>query len=295
MALPDAAFRDLLEDIVATLPGAPPRPESSHARLLRRVVAPMLALAIVGAAAAAATPARAAAAGTTAAGTTAVQPPPADTTTPASAIAIAVKAQAASCVAPPLAPGARGDAVTYLQLLLNSGGYWQGEVNGSYGELTRQAVMALQASHGQHVDGVMGSATWLALCSSGRPAPRTRSGLVLEVDKRRQILLVARDGKTIWVLHTSTGGNYWYNNDRSFARTPEGHFSVYVRVDGWQYEGLGTLYRPAYVVGGVAVHGGYAVPPYPASHGCIRQTNQAMDMLWAGGYLNIGTNVWIYS
>jgi N-acetylmuramoyl-L-alanine amidase len=49
------------------------------------------------------------------------------------------------------------------------------------------------------------------------------------------------------------------------------------------------------VVGGVAVHGGYAVPPHPASHGCIRQTNQAMDMLWAGGYVNIGTSVWIYS
>ena len=288
---------------MTALRGAPGRHPTPRARLLRRAAVPALALAI--ACTAAAAPAQAATAvtapgGATSAGTTSAGATSAGgRQAPAAVIATAVKAQAASCVETPLAPGARGNPVTYLQLLLNFGGYWQGDINGYYGELTKQAVMAVQGTHGLHVDGVMGPAAWWALCSTSRPAPRTRYGLVLEVDKRRQVILVARNGKTIWVLHTSTGGNYWYDNSynkgRSLARTPEGHFSVYQRINGWQHGALGTLYRPAYVVGGVALHGGYAVPPYPASHGCIRQTNQAMDMLWAGGYVNIGTSVWIYS
>ena len=310
---------------MTALRGAPGRHPTPRARLLRRAAVPALTLAIAGTAAAA--PAQAAtavtapvgawsaggtsaggtsaggtSAGATSAGGTSAGATSAGATSagarqaPAAVIATAVKAQAASCVETPLAPGARGNPVTYLQLLLNFGGYWQGDINGYYGELTKQAVMAVQGSHGLHVDGDMGPATWWALCATSRPAPRTRYGLVLEVDKRRQVILVARNGKTIWVLHTSTGGNYWYyNKGRTFARTPEGHFSVYQRINGWQHGALGTLYRPAYVVGGVAIHGGYAVPPHPASHGCIRQTNQAMDMLWAGGYVNIGTSVWIYS
>ncbi|MGZ6869403.1 MAG: L,D-transpeptidase family protein [Frankiaceae bacterium] len=299
---------------MTALRGAPGRHPTPRARLLRRAAVPALTLALAGTAAAA--PAQAAtavtapvgawSAGATSAGGTSASATSASATSadatqaPAAVIATAVKAQAASCVETPLAPGARGNPVTYLQLLLNFGGYWQGDINGYYGELTKQAVMAVQGSHGLHVDGDMGPATWWALCATSRPAPRTRYGLVLEVDKRRQVILVTRNGKTIWVLHTSTGGNYWYYNNsynggRTLARTPEGHFSVYQRINGWQQGALGTLYRPAYVVGGVAIHGGYAVPPHPASHGCIRQTNQAMDMLWASGYVNIGTSVWIYS
>ena len=41
---------------------------------------------------------------------------------------------------------------------------------------------------------------------------------------------------------------------------------------------LGTLYRPKFVIGGVAVHGVPRVPDYPASRGCIRVTNAAMDV-----------------
>ena len=57
----------------------------------------------------------------------------------------------------------------------------------------------------------------------------------------------------------------------------------------------GPLYRPKYFAGdGVAIHGYSSVPATPASHGCVRVTNAAIDMLWSSGILPIGTAVWVY-
>ena len=52
---------------------------------------------------------------------------------------------------------------------------------------------------------------------------------------------------------------------------------------------LGELYRPRFVVGGVAVHGYRSIPNYPASHGCIRVSNGAMDMIWATNAMPMGS------
>ena len=42
--------------------------------------------------------------------------------------------------------GEGGDAVLALQQRLQDLGYWMGQPDGSYGQLTRQAVMAFQKS-----------------------------------------------------------------------------------------------------------------------------------------------------
>ena len=53
-------------------------------------------------------------------------------------------------------------------------------------------------------------------------------------------------------------------------------------VDGVDVDELGALYRPRYFHhDGIAVHGYRSVPPYPASHGCVRVTEAAMDWIWA--------------
>ena len=39
---------------------------------------------------------------------------------------------------------------------------------------------------------------------------------------------------------------------------------------GFDPSPLGTLYDPMYFTGGYAIHGNPSVPPYPASHGCVR-------------------------
>ena len=48
-----------------------------------------------------------------------------------------------------------------------------------------------------------------------------------------------------------------------------------------QRRGPLRLWRPRYFNGGIAVHGSPSIPAYPASHGCARVSNAAMDMIWA--------------
>ena len=42
------------------------------------------------------------------------------------------------------------------------------------------------------------------------------------------------------------------------------------------------------------MHGYTDVPPYPASHGCVRVSNAAMDFIWATNIMPIGAAVWVY-
>ena len=48
------------------------------------------------------------------------------------------------------------------------------------------------------------------------------------------------------------------------------------------------MYRPRYFNGGIAVHGYGSVPPYPASHGCVRVSLAAMDWIWSSPWLKPG-------
>ena len=62
-----------------------------------------------------------------------------------------------------------------------------------------------------------------------------------------------------------------------------------------RYEGdLGSLYRPKFIVGGVAIHGSPSIPNYPASHGCVRVANPVMDLIWGQNLLPLRSAVWIH-
>ena len=198
----------------------------------------------------------------------------------------------------PLAPGATGAAVMRLQERLQGLGYWLGGapgVDGHYGLLTVQAVYAFQKITGLPPDGVVGEATAAALDRAVRPFG-TDGGNLIEVDKHRQVLLVVRGGQVLWAFNTSTGTGqpYFSDGSRSVAITPDGRYSIYRQVDGYDVSPLGVLYRPKYVVAGIAIHGYPSVPPRPASHGCIRVTDQAMDFLWASGLAPVGAAVWVH-
>ena len=65
-------------------------------------------------------------------------------------------------------------------------------------------------------------------------------------------------------------------------------------IDGYRHAPLGTLYRPKYFYHGIAFHGYPSVPPEPASHGCVRVTNAAMDWLWEHDRAPIGRTVRVY-
>jgi len=145
-------------------------------------------------------------------------------------------------------------------------------------------------------DGVVGPATWAAIAHGVRPTPRTHVGSALEVDVRRQVILVVTEGRLTATLDTSTGSGHVYVLDGHsyIARTPVGRFRITHRIDGWRQSRLGWLWRPAYFHQGYALHGYAEVPAYPASHGCVRLTMVAMDWLWTTGRTAVGTSVWVY-
>jgi hypothetical protein len=196
-----------------------------------------------------------------------------------------------------LRPGESGAQVLALQHRLSELGYWLGTPDGSYGYLTSQAVLAFQKVEGLERDGIAGATTLAALEHADRPSGRSGSGDLVEVDKTRQVLLVIRDGEVNWVLNTSTGTEapYEVGGRIELADTPPGRWSVAWAVDGMDWGELGGLYRPRYFHGdGIAVHGYHDVPAYPASHGCVRVTEAAMDWIWANDVLPMGSTVWVY-
>jgi hypothetical protein len=197
---------------------------------------------------------------------------------------------------PVLAAGARGPAVVTLQARLATLGYWAGSVDGSFGDLTRQAVLAVQKACGLVRDGVVGPETWSRLDAGVRPGARSRVGHVLEIAKGVQLLLVVDGGRVSRIFNTSTGSGQWYLQGGTWhlASTPAGSYRVFRQVDAWDDGPLGRLYRPKYFNGGIAVHGYPSVPAVPASHGCVRLSLPAMDLLWRPGGLAVGGAVLVY-
>lgn len=189
--------------------------------------------------------------------------------------------------------GDRGPEVLALQKRLSALGYWMGEPDGHFGSLTQQAVFALQKSAGLSRDGRVGPRTQRALEDGTRPRTRL-GGNGVDIDLQRQILMIVRGGHVKYVLNTSTGGGYEYeqkDGDTAIARTPKGTFRVDYTVDGRDEGFLGEMWRPRYFNGGYAVHGSPSIPPYPASHGCARVSNAAMDMIWARDLMPKGSTV----
>ncbi|HET7489148.1 MAG TPA: L,D-transpeptidase family protein [Acidimicrobiales bacterium] len=194
---------------------------------------------------------------------------------------------------PVLVLGALGPGVRALQQRLLDLHFW-GPVDGSYGSLTTQQVYAFQKANGLPRDGTL-DGTELGLLEKAQPVvPRSTSGRVVEVDKTRQILIVSVNGITQWVFNTSTGSGKTYAPGK-VAVTPEGHFRFERQIDGTRVSDLGVLFRPKYFVDGYAVHGSTSVPPFPASHGCVRVTNAAINFIWDTNVIPLGTEAFVYS
>ena len=137
-----------------------------------------------------------------------------------------------------------------------------------------QSVYAFEKAQGLARTGVADAEFWRRLDSPQKVAPRFRVGRDhLEIDKSRQILLVVRGGRVTLVVPVSTAGIAGYY-------TPEGRFAIGTKIAGYHTSPLGVLYKPMYFYGGYAIHGNPSVPPYPASHGCVRVPNFVIDRLF---------------
>lgn len=202
-----------------------------------------------------------------------------------------VVTQTAESSATPQAPartlnmGDTGEDVRRLQVRLTNLGYSPGQIDGDFSEHTYYAVVAFQKVNGLARDGVVGPATLRALSSPKTISAKYR-GDHIEVDKKLQVLLVVKNGGIVMIIAVSTG--------RQGLGTP----SVSSAVDwkaGHIYHSIkygGTMVWASFFYSGVAVHGYQSVPPYPASHGCVRIP--IPDSKYVYDNMPVGSMVYVY-
>jgi N-acetylmuramoyl-L-alanine amidase len=194
-----------------------------------------------------------------------------------------------------LRSGSEGAQVKALQRRLHELGYQVQAADGQFGPETHHSVVAFQKVNRLGRDGVVGPITRKALERPRVPKPRsTKAGFHVEADLTLQVVYMVRDGKIVEILDASSasGQTYTVDGDVRLAVTPQGSFVIQRKIDAWRRSKLGLLYRPAYFIGGYALHGAPSVPPFPASHGCIRITTTAMDRWFAK--LPVGTPMLVY-
>jgi len=192
------------------------------------------------------------------------------------AVSRVVRAQVS---APTLAPGSHGPAVVALEQRLRELHYALPNTRGVFDDDVQAAVYAFQDVLRQDPTGVVTRRLWTDLAQAAVPKARY-PGNHVEVDKTRQVLFLVRDGKVALVSHVSTGAT---------GNTPVGLWHVYSKVPGWSW----VLWYPSYFLRGFAIHGYPDVPPYPASHGCVRIPMWLAPKIYPE--IPIGSAIYVYT
>lgn len=163
--------------------------------------------------------------------------------------------------------------ITEARELLGQLGYWiDFEAKGLDASL-HHALIAFQKIEGRKRTGTLTAQELESLRIAKRPQPREWGFAHIEVDLPRQVLFVVDCcGAILRILPISSGSGEWFTEGGRTrqAITPAGRFKVTHQIKGWRKSPLGLLYYPNYIHDGIAIHGNPAVPPFPASHGCIR-------------------------
>jgi peptidoglycan hydrolase-like protein with peptidoglycan-binding domain len=182
--------------------------------------------------------------------------------------------------APVLRLGAHDRAVRFLERRLRSLKHVLRGADRRFGSDTRDAVLAFEKLRGLRRDGVADPSVWRALRDARVPRPAVERGDHIEVDKARQVLFEVRRGRVVKVIHVSTGAT---------GNTPVGRWRIYRKSPGLNSL---SMYYSMYFLRGFATHGYPSVPPWPASHGCVRLPNW-----FAPGFYSrweLGDVVWVF-
>jgi hypothetical protein len=164
---------------------------------------------------------------------------------------------------PRLSVDSEGPLVSYVESRLAALSYCPGPIDGVYDKRTRDAVMAFEKVERLTRDGVVGESVWEHIFAAQTPAPHiTADGYRIEVDLTRQVLMLIDNDKVWKIVHVSTG--------KKGTRT--GHYAIGTKIPGTVKLATleGYFYYPSYIVSKTAIHGYPSVPPWPASHGCVR-------------------------
>jgi hypothetical protein len=187
-----------------------------------------------------------------------------------------------SVFVPHLAQGAQGPSVRILERRLAQLRYALRGVDTFFSYDTADAVLAFQKVHGMPRTGRVDPLFWRRLRAAHPPFPRYRDPFRhVEVDKARQVLFQVVGGRVTRVVHVSTGAT---------GNTPVGRWHFYSKVPGFLPTGM---FYSSFFIGAFAIHGYPSVPPYPASHGCVRTPMWIAPTLFASN--NYGETVYVYA
>ena len=183
-----------------------------------------------------------------------------------------------------LSAGARGPYVKSMLLALQRLKFRIPGVGTTFTVNAKDSVMAFQKAYGLSRTYVFNTACWRKIDGATVIKPRHSSPSThIEVDKGRQILMVVKGGKAYGIICVSTGAT---NN------TPEGSFHIQQKHPFTTSGFGGILVRTMGFVGDFAIHGYAPVPPYPASHGCVREPIWACS--WVYDQSSVGEALFIY-
>ncbi|HVR04610.1 MAG TPA: L,D-transpeptidase family protein [Solirubrobacteraceae bacterium] len=179
--------------------------------------------------------------------------------------------------------GARGPAVRLLQDELARLRY-EVPVGGVFDEATGRAVLALRKMLGlARIE--TADAQLFGLLQRGEGRYRVRfpqDGDHVEANLTKQVLVEVEHGRVRRILTMSSG--------KPSTPTVVGHFQVYSKTPGTNSEGM---VDSNYFIRGYAIHGYAEVPPYAASHGCLRIPIPDAPAVFA--WVQVGYSVDVYT
>ena len=158
------------------------------------------------------------------------------------------------------------------------------DVDGQAGPATQSAVLAFQKWEGLTRDGQLGPQTLkrLQTASGPRLAPARGAAGVRRFSLDRQVALAIENDRVVRVIHVSTG--------KSSTPTPAGDYKIYAKIaKWWSVPFREWLLWAVPFNGGIAFHELAEVPPYPASHGCVRET--FVNSKWMYDFSRVGMPV----
>ncbi len=180
------------------------------------------------------------------------------------------------------ARGSRGLAVKYLQRRLSKLGYVVGQ-RGYYDARTGRAVLAFRKVTRMARTYTASAEVFRRLASGeGRFKVRYKNhGRHVEIDLKRQVLVLINRGKAVRIYPTSSG--------KPSTPTILGKYRIYRKEPGTN--NLRMIYS-TYFIRGYAIHGYAKVPIYPASNGCLRlPPSEAISVY---NWIRMGTRVDTY-
>jgi lipoprotein-anchoring transpeptidase ErfK/SrfK len=183
---------------------------------------------------------------------------------------------------PTLHIGSSGPYVAALENRLSELQYRVANHDGHFDYRDADSVLAFHKVQGMARTTFVDAATWRALASPKTLVVRgAKTGTHWEVSLSKQVLYLVRDGEIRSIIHVSTG--------KPSTPTLPGWFHVWTKQPGTNDKGM---YFSSFFDGSRALHGYPEVPPYAASHGCVRMP--FWDALYVYNLAPIGIGVIVH-